>query len=116
MNRYYAFMQAALVVTVVGCTSTRQDIEDTSLQTPMTVELGAPGSPLGPIRIRSGQLISLPPCCPPVELRDANGRVIRELEYTRNPQPLVVRPGNYSVVGHDPGGEECVLRLEVTDQ
>jgi len=115
MNRYHAFMLTALVVTVVGCTSTPQDVDNTSLQTPMKVELGAPGSPLGPIRIRSGQLIALPPCCPPVELRDANGRVVRELEYTRRPQPLVAHTGTYSIVGHDPGGEECVLRLEVTD-
>lgn len=116
MNRYHAFMLTVLAVTIVGCTSTRQDVDDALLHTPMKVELGAPGSPLGPTRIRSGQLIVLPQCCPPVELRDANSKAVREFEYSRRPQPLVARPGTYSIVGHDPGGDECVLRLEVTSE
>ena len=116
MNRSHIFMLTALVVAIAGCTSTRQDINSTSLQTPVQVQLGTAGSPLGPIRIRSGQLISLPLCCPPVELRDANGNLVRELKYTREPQPLVAGTGTYSIVGHDPFGGECVLRLEVTNK
>ena len=104
------------LLAIAGCTSARQDVSRTSLQTPLQVQLGEDGSPLGPIRIRSGQLISLPLCCPPVELRDAKGKRVQELKYTRDPQPLVAGPGTYSIVGHDPGGGECVLRLEVTQK
>ncbi len=114
MNRSHIVMLTVLAVAIAGCTSTRQGVNSTSMQTPVQVQLGTAGSPLGPIRIRSGQLIALPLCCPPVELRDANGKVVRELKYTREPQPLVARPGNYSIVGHDPGGGERVVRLEVT--
>jgi len=109
MNRSYIFMIAALVVTIAGCMSNRQDVNSASLQTPLQVQLGAAGSPLGPIRIRSGQMISLPFCCPPVELRDANGKLVRKLEYTREPQPLVAGTGMYSIIGHDPDGGECVV-------
>ena len=109
-------MLSALVVAIAGCTNTRPDLNRTSLQTPVEVKLGRAGSPLGPIHIRSGQWISLPLCCPPVELHDANGKLVRELTYTREPQPLVAATGTYSIVGHDPGGEECVLRLEVTNE
>ena len=114
MKRSHIFMLTALVVAITGCASTRQGVNRTSLQTPVQVQLGEAGSPLGPIRIRSGQLISLPLCCPPVELRDAKGKLVRELKYTREPQPLAAGTGIYSIVGHDPGGGECVLRLEVT--
>jgi hypothetical protein len=116
MNRSHILMLAALGLAITGCTSTRQDVNRTSLQTPVQVQLGEGGSPLGPIRIRSGQLISLPLCCPPIELRDAKGKLVRELKYTREPQPLVAGTGTYSIVGHDPAGEECVLRLEVTKE
>jgi hypothetical protein len=104
-----------LVLGMAGCTSARQDVNGTSLQTPVQVQLGEAGSPLGPVRIRSGQLISLPLCCPPVELRDANGKLVRKLRCTRELQPLVARTGTYSIVGHDPAGAECALRLEVTE-
>lgn len=107
-------MPIILTVIVVGCTDTKHAVDNPSLHIPIKPKLGDPGSPLGPIRIQSGQLIALPLCCPPVELRDANGRKIRELDYTQKPQPLVARPANYSIVGHDPGGNECVLKLEVT--
>ncbi len=105
-----------LVLGIAGCTSARQDVNRTSLQTPVQVQLGEAGSTLGPIRIRSGQLISLPLCCPPVELRDARGKLVRELKCTREPQPLVAGTGTYSIVGHDPAGRECALRLEVTNK
>jgi hypothetical protein len=114
MNRSRLFMLTALVVAIAGCTSTRQDVDPTSVQTPVQVQLGEADSPLGPIRICSGQLISLPLCCPPVELRDAKGTLVLELNCTREPQPLVAGAGTYFIVGHDPGGRERVLRLEVT--
>jgi hypothetical protein len=116
MNRSHILMLTALVLAMAGCTSTRQDLSRTSLETPVQVQLGKAGSPLGPIRIRSGQSISLPLCCPPVELRDAKGKLVRELKYTQEPQPLVAGTGTYSIVGHDPAGGECVLRLEVTEK
>jgi hypothetical protein len=34
----------------------------------------------------------------------------------REPQPLVADPGVYSIVGYDPGGEECIVRIEVTGE
>ncbi len=113
MSRNYTFMLTMLVAVVVGCTSTRREADAASLRVPMKLELGAPGSPKGPVLIRSGQLIECPPCCPPLELRDASGKVVRDLTLTRY-LPLVARPGNYSIVGHDPGGKECVVRLVVT--
>ncbi len=115
MNRYHTFAMMALVCTVAGCRSTPHDIDNASLQTPMEIEMGVSGSPLGPVRIRSGQLIALKLGCPPVEFRDANGKIIRELKYTIKPQPLVARPGAYSIVGHDPSGGECVVKIEVVD-
>ena len=113
MSQSHIFMLAALVVAIAGCTSTRQDVNRTSLQTPVQIQLGRAGSPLGPIHIRSGQLILLPLCCPPVELRDANGKVVSQITWTCEPQRLVVGTGSYSIVGHDPAGEECILRLQV---
>ena len=107
-------MPVILIALVVGCTNTRQAVDNKSLHVPVKLKLGNPGSPLGPIRIQSGQMIALPLGCPPVELRDASGRKLRELDCTLRPQPLVARPANYLIVGHDPGGRECVLKLEVT--
>jgi hypothetical protein len=106
-------MLTALALALAGCTSARQEASTTSLQTPLQLHVGEPGAPLGPIRIRSGQLVVLPSCCPPVELRDAKGKLVRELTYTREPQALVANDGTYSIVGHDPAGAECVLRLKV---
>ena len=114
MSRNRRFMLTIMVVMLVGCASTRQEVDDISLHVPMKLELGPSRLPSGPIRIRSRQLVALPLCCPPVELRDANGKVLRELECTRQPQPLVARPGDYSIVGHDPSGGERVVRLVVT--
>ena len=105
MNCGRVFMLSALAVAIIGCA-----------KAPVQVQLGRPGSPLGPIQIRSGQLISLPNCCPPIELRDASGKLVRELTYTSKPQPLVAGEGSYSIVGHNPGGEELVLRLDVTKE
>jgi hypothetical protein len=114
MSRNYAFMLTMLVVMAAGCTSTRREADAASLRVPMELGLGAPGSPAGPVRIRSGQVILVGPCCPPLELRDASGKVIRELDFPRQPLPLVVRPGSYSIVGHDPEGNERGVRIAVT--
>ena len=100
-----------LVAAVVGCQSTGP-----STQRPVRIDLNADDAPTGLTRIRSGRMIELELGCPPVELRDAKGRMLRELEYTREPQPLVADPGVYSIVGYDPGGEECIVRIEVTGE
>lgn len=99
-----------------GCGSARHDADGISLQTPMVLEFGKVGSPLGPIDIRSGQLIVLPSCCPPVELRDSKGNVVRKLEFTRKPQKLVADPGRYAIVGHAPTVGEHVLIIQVREE
>ena len=104
---------ALLVITIWGCSGLHGNLERRSLQEPLEIELGKPGSQLGPVQLRSGQMIVPPRCCPPLELRDASGRVVREFDVTRWAQPLVAAPGFYSLVGHDPGGEERVLLVEV---
>jgi hypothetical protein len=106
-------VMALLVIPIGGCSGLHGDREGRSLQEPLKLELGKPGSPLGPVRVRSGQMIVPPRCCPPLELRDARGRVVQEFDVTRWAQPLVAVPGSYSLVGHDPAGEECVLLVEV---
>jgi hypothetical protein len=107
---------ASLAVTIAGCTMARRDSEGPSLQTPIKLELGAPGAPAGPIRLRSGQMMGEVRCCPGLHLRDGRGTVIREFdEYTRG-QRLAVPAGRYSLVGYDPAGKECVLLLEVTEK
>ncbi len=105
-----------LILGMAGCTSARPDARGTSLQMPIQVQFGEAGSTAGPVRVRPGQWVALPQCCPPVELRDAHGKLVRELRCTREPQPLAAGAGTYSIVGHDPAGAECVLRVEVTEQ
>ena len=79
--------------------------------------LGKAGGPArGPVKLRSGQAFIPPRCCPPLELRDAKGNAAQEFDVTAGEQRLAVPAGAYSLVGHDPGGEECVLRLEVTNE
>jgi hypothetical protein len=119
MKRMIILLQIAhglLVFGIAGCTSARPSVSGTSLQTPVQVQFGGAGSAAEPLRIRPGQLISLPLCCPPVELRNADGKRVRELKCAREPQPLMAGTGAYSIVGHDPVGGECVLRVEVTGQ
>ncbi len=86
MNRNQAFILLMLIVMVVGCTSTRRDAA--SLRVPTKLELGVPGSPAGPVRIRSGRMVQLGLFCPPVELRDADGKVLRKLDWTRQCTPI----------------------------
>jgi hypothetical protein len=109
MNRYYVLILTALVFTGIGCTAARQ----TSLDVPMKLDVGDHGSPSGTIRIQSGQLIVLELGCPPIELRDASGKVLRQLKYTAEPQRLIAPPGKYSIVIFDPGTQEYVVRIEV---
>ena len=115
MIRNHTFMLIMLVALVGGCRNARHGSTGPAVQTPVKFDLlNADGAPTETTRIRSGQMIVLELGCPPVELRDAKGRMLRKLEYTKEPQPLVADPGVYSIVGYDPGGEECVVRIEVT--
>ena len=116
MIRKHTFMLMMLVALVAGCRNARHSATGPAAQAPVTLDLNADDAPTEMPRIRSGQMIVLELACPPVELRDAKGRMLRELEYTREPQPLVADPGVYSIVGYDPGGEECIVRIEVTGE
>ena len=104
---------AFLVITTWGCSGPHGNLEGRSLQEPLEIELGEPGSQLGPVQLRSGQVINPPFCCPPLELRDASGRMVQEFDVTHRTEPLVAVPGSYLLVGHDPGGGERVRRIEV---
>ena len=86
-----ALLSLALLGIFAGCAST----------SPVKLDLNSDDAPTGLVRIRSGQMIELELGCPPVELRDAKDRLLRELEYTKEPQPLVAAPGRYSIVGYD---------------
>ncbi len=114
MIRNRTFILTMLVALVAGCRIARHGSTTPAAQTPVKLDLNADDAPSGPVRIRSGQMIQLELGCPPVELRNAKGRLLRKLEYTNEPQPLVAAPGSYSIVGHDPGGKECAVRIEVT--
>jgi hypothetical protein len=61
-------------------------------------------------------MIDPPFCCPPLELRDASGHVVQEFDVTAGQQRLEAPAGAYSLVGHDPAGEECVVQVEVTGE
>jgi len=106
MSRSHLFMPMLLVTILVGCMSPY-------IGDPVRIEFGASGTPSEPVRVRSGQLVALEPCCPPVELRDTSGKTLHELEYTRQPQSLVAAPGTYLIVGHDPCGEECAISITI---
>ncbi len=106
-------VMALLVIPIGGCSGLHGNPEGKSPREALQLDLGKPGSPLGPVRLRSGQMIVPPRCCPPLELRDARGRTVQEFDVTCWTQTLVAAPGSYSLVGHDPGGEECVLLVEV---
>ena len=104
----------ALVAFVASCTTVPHAPPVHEGTPAVKITLGVPGTPSRAVMVRSGSMIAVEICCPPLELCDASGKVLRELEYTQEPQPLVVSPGDYLIVGHDPFGEKCVARIEVT--
>jgi hypothetical protein len=110
---FLSTLLALLVITIGGCSGLPGNLEGRSLQEPLEIELGKPGSQLGPVQLRSGQMIVPPRCCPPLELRDASGRTVHEFDVTGGAQPIVAAAGSYLLVGHDPGGKESVRRVEV---
>lgn len=117
MRRFHTIILTLLAVTVAGCASCRDGADDSSLQAPLEIRLGEPGgTPCGPLALRSGQMLMPPRCCPPLELRNARGDVVQVLDVTAREQRLVAPVGLYSLVGHDPSGKECVLRLRVTNE
>jgi hypothetical protein len=59
-------------------------------------------------------MIEPPQCCPPLELRTANGEVVQRFDVTAGEQSLVAPNGVYMLVGHNPAGEEHVVRIIVT--
>jgi hypothetical protein len=116
MNHIKVLTLALLVATVVGCTSTNKTTSNASLEVPVRLDLGVPiWSKSSGVRLRSGQMVDPNVCCPPLELRDTSGAVVQEFSLGGPPVRLTAGAGTYLLVGHDPGAEECVLRIEVID-
>ena len=129
MQCSYTLTLAILVFIVSGCSNTKQlslqrdesvpehaNSNQRDLQTPMNVELAKPGSSLETVTIRSGQIIVLDKTyCPPIQLRDANGVVVRKLRGGTRPQKLLASPGMYTIVGHSPTAGEWTRKIEVTE-
>jgi hypothetical protein len=61
-------------------------------------------------------MIEPPLCCPPLELRTASGEVVQRFDVTAGLQRLVAPSGVYSLVGHDPAGEELIVQIILTDK
>jgi hypothetical protein len=105
-----------VLVAAVGCTTARRDVPVSTLGTPIKIEFTEPGSSRASIRLESGQMIEPPRCCPPLELRTASGEVVQQFDVTAGQQRLVAPSGVYTLVGHDPAGEECVVQINVTSK
>lgn len=105
---------AIIIVGTVGCTTARRDVHVSGPGTPIKIEFTEPGSPRASIQLKSGQVIAPPRCCPPLELRAASGEVVQRFDVTAGQQRLVAPSGVYSLVGHDPAGEECAVQIIVT--
>lgn len=116
MRRFHAVTVAILATMIGACTSTHRNADVPALCTPLKVEFDKPGSVPGRIRLQSGQMIDAPRCCPPLELQDANGRVVQKLRPSAAAQRIVAPGGIYSLVGHDPVGKEHAIQIEVTDK
>ena len=116
MSHIKVLTLALLVAMGVGCTSTKETTGNASLDTPVRLDLGIPiWSESSGVRLRSGQMVDPNVCCPPLELRDASGGVVQEFSVGRPPARLTAAAGTYFLVGHDPGGEECVLKVQVVE-
>ena len=108
---------ALLVAMSVGCTSTKKTSSNVSLEAPVRLDLGAPiWSESSGVMLRAGQMVDPNVCCPPLELRNTSGAVVQEFSVGGPPVRLTAGAGKYLLVGHDPGAEECVLRIEVIDE
>ncbi|MHC1765074.1 MAG: hypothetical protein AB9869_12365 [Verrucomicrobiia bacterium] len=103
---------AVMLFVTVGCTTAHRDVRVSTLETPIKIQFAESAS----ILLASGQVIEPPRCCPPLELRTANGQVVQEFDVTAGPQRLVAPSGTYSLVGHDPGGEDRVVQIKVTEK
>ena len=99
-----------------GCMHTRHTADDTAAREPIRLSFSESQSGRDPIRLRSGQLFVPPHCCPPLELRDAEGNTVRKYDETADELLLNVPAGRYALVGHDPAGGEQVLQMEVMQE
>ncbi len=117
MNHIKVLTLALLVAMGVGCTGTKDTTSSASLEAPVRLDLGAGiWSESSGVRLRSGQMVDPNVCCPPLELRDASAAVVQEFSVGGPPVRLTAGAGKYFLVGHDPGGEECVLQVEVVEE
>lgn len=107
---------ATILVGTVGCTSTHEDTRSNALDIPTKIQFAQPDSPGAPIRLKSGQMIELPHCCPPLELRNANGEKVQVFDIALSQVRLVAQSGIYSLVGYDPGGGEHAVQIIVTGE
>ena len=117
MSHIKVLMLSVLVAMGVGCMTTTEETNNASLETPVPLDLGVPiWTASSGVRLRSGQMVDPNVCCPPLELRDASGAVVHEFSVGGPPERLTARAGTYFLVGHDPGDQECVLRIKVIDK
>lgn len=107
---------AIILVGTVGCTSARKNARINSLDIPTKIQFAQPDSPGAPIRLKSGQMVELPHCCPPLELRNANGETVQEFDIALSQVRLVAQSGIYSLVAYDPGGGEHAVQIIVTGE
>ena len=110
----HATMIMLLAALIVGCRTGQHSSTRAATQVPVKIDLNPVVGSSEVVRLRSGQVIELKLGCPPVELRNSEGRCLRELDYTEEPQPLVAAPGRYSIVGFDPAGTEYAVQIQVT--
>ncbi|MGB0580935.1 MAG: hypothetical protein ACPGVU_14635 [Limisphaerales bacterium] len=109
-------MLAIILVGTVGCTSARQDARTSALDIPTKIQFAQTDSSWAPIRLKSGQMVELPQCCPPLELRNTNGDTVQEFDITGGQVRLVAQSGIYSLIGYDPGGGEHTVQIIVTGE
>ena len=116
MNHIKVLTLALLVATGVGCTSTNETTSNAELEATVRLDLGAGiWSESSGVKLRSGQMVDPNVCCPPLGLRNASGAVVQEFCIGGPPVRLTAGVGKYVLVGHDRGGDECVLQVEVVE-